>query len=636
MSEKDRKHCFISLTLASTSLAFTLANDAFAQVPGVPGTQPAPAAPMTTNSGVISGHVKSDVATAERLLANGKWADAEGLFRDSLVNNPQDVPATLGLGLALANQFKLDAADSLFDRVIAQDPNNPGAYAGKAIVALNRLQSSSGSIRAARESILKTAEDFAQRACTLGPASAEAHMALGQVYKEEGKFDQATSELSTATRFDPQLSYAFSAIGSIKLEQNSTAEALAAFKQAADLNSSNSTAHYGMGAALLKQGQIDDAIKELNTSLYQFPNSWPTRMALGEAYQRQGNIVAALQQYQLSTLIKPENADPYLKMADIHQDRGDLELAIADLRSGLTQSPYDITLRERIADINLQLERPDEAIKGYRTVLQMSADNSTAVKGLSQALYLKAQKATVSAMLQSNDYEAAQKALNEAIKLNQNDMELRLAKEKLDSLAGATAATANLPAPTNDGDRIPYAQAAMASGDFQNATTQLMTVINDQTDAKQCYAIGDIAVMIRALDPAEAAYKKGLSLSGAPDRGQRGLQQVTQYRQTASGATSIANELAKKKQWDGAIAKYREALTNNPMFADARYGLAEALDKGPKDSVPSLSESAQQYQYYLTLATDLTAKDRDKITDQIEKLNDKVAKLKQKEDHDRM
>ena len=142
--------------------------------------------------------------------------------------------------------------------------------------------------------------------------------------------------------------------------------------------------------------------------------------------------------------------------------------------------------------------------------------------------------------------------------------------------------------------------------------------------------------MIHALAPAETAYKKALLLGGSPERGQRGLAQIASQRQNAVETLKIANELAKKKQWDGAIAKYREALSANPMLADARFGLAETLDKGPKDSVPTLTESAKQYQYYLTLATDLTPKDREKLSDTIEKLNEKVAKMKQKEDKDKM
>jgi tetratricopeptide (TPR) repeat protein len=630
----------LSFTVAITASVSGSGLPSSAQVPGVPGTQLPPSTTTTTTTApttkLISGHVKTDMAVAEKLLSQGKWSDAEGLCRDALVSNPQDIQATLGLGLAQANEFKLDAADALFDRVLAIDPNNPSAFAGKATVMLNRLQSSNNTVRSQKDSALKQAQEYATRACTLGPANAEAHLALGMVLKEQGSFDQAASELATAVRFDPDLSYGYSSLGSIKLDQKSLVEASENFKRAIALNSANSTAHYGLGAALLKQGQLDDAIKELNTSLYQFPNSWPVRMALGQAYQQQGNVVAALQQYQLSTLIKPENSGPYLAMADIHQTRGDFELAMADLRSGLEQSPYDINLRQRIADINLQLERPDQAIEGYRTILSMSANDNTAIKGLSQALFLKAQKATVGAMLQSNDYDTANKALAEAIKLNPNDMELRLAKAKLDSLSGAVVDPTKIVAPTTDGDRVAYAQALMSAGSFKAANDQLTLVLNNQSDPKQILALGDIAVMIKSLDCADAAYKKAQTLSASPDRVQRGLKQVAQLRVTAADSLKIANELAKKKQWDGAIAKYREVLSNNPVLPDARFGLAEALEDGPKDSVATLSESAQQYQVYLTLANDLTSKDREKLTDLIEKLNDKVAKLKQKEDHDKM
>jgi tetratricopeptide (TPR) repeat protein len=176
----------------------------------------------------------------------------------------------------------------------------------------------------------------------------------------------------------------------------------------------------------------------------------------------------------------------------------------------------------------------------------------------------------------------------------------------------------------------------MSAGSFKAANDQLTQVLNNQNDPKQILALGDIAVMIKSLDCAEAAYKKAQTLNASPDRVQRGLKQVAQLRVTAADSLKIANELAKKKQWDGAIAKYREVLSNNPVLPDARFGLAEALEDGPKDSVATLSESAQQYQVYLTLANDLTSKDREKLTDLIEKLNDKVAKLKQKEDHDKM
>lgn len=637
----------LSLLVQSSNLSV------LAQIPGVPlpGSQPpvygSYSAGQNQNGGqnaaqganggsqVLSGRVKHDIMPAEKLLSQGKYAEAEGAFRDALVNNPADMQATLGLGVALAKQFKLDGAEDLFDRVLATDPNNAVAYAGKATVLLNRLQSSSGSVRSQKDSYLAQAESLANRAVQLSPAAAEAHYALGCVYKEQGKMDQAASEFRNAVNFDPQHSYAYSSLGQCKLDQGSLVEAAQNFQQAIALNSGNSSAHFGLGSTLLKQGNVDDAIKELNISLYQFPNSWPTRMMLGQAYQTQGNSVAALKEYQLSTLIKPENAEPYIRMADIRQERGDLELALADLRNGLTQIPYNLDLRMRIADITLKLEKPDDAIKNYKTILSMSPNNAQAVKGLSQALYQKAQKAAVGALLASNDYDAALKTLDEAIKLNANDMELQLAKTKLMSLSGNKPDLASMAQPTNDGERIAYAEALMAAGEFLKAQDMIKGVLADQNDAKQTYAVADIALMVKDLDNAEAAYKKGMSLAGSQERGQAGLNKVTQARTTSADDTRVANELSKKNQWDGAISKFRSAISTNPSLAEAHLGLARALEKSKNPNSQTLLEAVQQYGYYLNLRTDMPSKDREKMTKDADKLKEKALKLKEKESRKR-
>lgn len=615
--------------IALSCLVAGFAASAQAQVP-LPGGSYS-STDIKKNDIDLTGKVAHSVMPAEKLLSQGKYSEAEETYREILVNNPADINATAGLGIALAKQFKLDAADELFERVLKQDPNNTNAYSGKATIMVNRLQSSSGTIRDNRDSFLKQAEEYAQRACTLGPASAEAHFTLGQVYKEQGRNDEAASEFKTAISLDPQHSNAYNQLGHIRLSQGSLAEAQENFTRAIDLNSGNSSAHYGLGSTLLKEGRVDDAIKELNTSLYQFPNSWPVHMALGEAYQKQGNEVAALKEYSQSINIKPENAEPYLRIADIRDNRGDLELAIADLRNGLTQMPYNVDLRQRIADTCLKLEKADDAIKGYRTILQMSPNDNRAVKGLSQALYLKAQKAAVGALLASNDYETALKTLDEAIKLNPDDMELRLSQAKLMSLSGTKPDLSKLGTPQSDGERVAAAEALMAQGDFQQCSSYMQAVIGKLNDPKQSFAVADVALMIKDLDDAESAYKKAESLSGNPDRVQRGLAEIARLRKSALDNVKVADELAKKNEWDGAVDRYRSAVGVNPKNADARYGLGRALEKKKKPTSANLAESAMQYENYLVLKTDLPSKDAEKMRQQISKLKEKSAEMAQKE-----
>ena len=137
--------------------------------------------------------------------------------------------------------------------------------------------------------------------------------------------------------------------------------------------------------------------------------------------------------------------------------------------------------------------------------------------------------------------------------------------------------------------------------------------------------------MIKDLDNAEAAYKKALSLSGSPERGNAGLAKVQQARATAADETRVANELSKKNQFDGAISKYRNATATNPTLADARFGLARALEKSKNPNSAALLEAVQQYNYYLNLRTDMPAKDREKLVKDTAKLNEKALKLKEKE-----
>ena len=623
-----------SLAIALNAGMSTLPAKADIPVPGEPGASRAygsSASARAKDDAVLTGQVATDIVPAQRLLAKGKYSEAEELFRELLVNNPQDLAATVGLGTALAKQFKLDSADEMFDRVLMQNPTNALAFAGKATVIINRLQSSSETIRKNRESYLRQAESYARQAVRLAPAEAESHYVLGRVYQEQHIMGDAASELRTAIQLDPNHSFAYSALGKVALKENSVAEAAENFKRAIELNSGNSSAHFGLGSAYLKLGQVDEAIKEFNTSLYQFPNSWPVHMELGQAYQQQGNTVAALKEYRQSIMIKPENAQPYLKIAEIRENKGDLELALAQLRDGLSQMPYNIELRQHIAALCLKLDKADDAIKAYQTILKMGPNDNVAIKGLSKALYLKAQKEAAGAMLASNDYESALSSLDKAIALSPNDMELRLAKAKLMSLSGTTPDITKLGEPKNEGEKLAAAEALMAAGDFEKASSYMTEVVNSVDDAKQSFAVADVAVLVKDLDNAEAAYKKALSLKGSPQRVDRGLAAITKLRNDSIEDVRVGKELFDKRQFDGAIERFRHAISENPRLADARVGLAQALEKKKDPTSVVLAEAAVQYKNYLSLKPNIPSKDIEKYERQISKLQEKAAREAKKE-----
>ena len=253
---------------------------------------------------LFKGKVSAQDTQAERLLLSGKYEDAQDQFSKAANRNPRDAAAINGLGLSLAMQFKLDAADDQFTKALRLNAGDPMSHVGKAYVNLFRLQSSSMTVIKQRQGILNQAEAECNLALKSDPSMPEALTALGQVQKEQGRLDEASQSFSKAIQQDPRYGMALTYRGMVELQKGDIAGAMTDFKQAVSLRSSNSTAHYGLGKAYLAQNQLDAAIKELNTSLYQFRNSAPTHIALGDCYRLQGNTVAAVKEYQQAISIK--------------------------------------------------------------------------------------------------------------------------------------------------------------------------------------------------------------------------------------------------------------------------------------------------------------------------------------------
>lgn len=581
---------------------------------------------------VLKGKIQTDIKAADDLMLKGKYSDAADLYNQAINQDSKNVQAIVGYGTALGKQFKLDAADAQLDKAIQLDPNNAAAHSAKAMVLLNRLQSSNATIIKNRDSILQQAWQECNTALSIDSKSPEANYNMGQVLKEQGRLDDAANSFRAAIKIDGNFSDAYAGLGLCKLSQESLAEAQDAFKHAIQINSGNSTAHYGLGKTYLKMGQVDAAIKELNTSLYQYPNSGPARLAMGEAYEAQGNTVAAIKEYQQSISIKPENTAAYLHIADIREGRGDIEFSIAELRSALELMPTNPELRQRIGDECLSLDKLDQAIKEYQTILSSTPNSVAAAQGLTRAYYLKAQKDSANAFLSSNDYEQAEQMIQQAINLNPNNMELRLAQAKMRSLSGKPVDLNAIGTPTNDGERIAYAEALLAQNKFADADSQMNTVISKANDPKQVFAIGDLALMIKDLNAAEAAYNKASTMpgTGTAERAKRGLALCAKAREQAKEDLNMAQDLAMKKQLASSIDKYHAAIYDDPKVAQARIGLAKTLERQRPLASKDIREAITQYKAYMALDTNLPEKERAKLDKHIQALDGKAYKLEMK------
>ncbi len=168
----------------------------------------------------VKSSVRRDLSAAADLMMDGKYSEAADLYRAVLNINSKETNALAGLGMALGRQFKLDAADEQFERLLSIDPNNPVAHCGKAMVLLNRLQSSSNTVIKSRTAMLKEAGKECNLALDADPRVVEAHYLLGRVYKEEGRNDRACQAFMGAIKLDPHYSNAYAQLGLVQVLLN--------------------------------------------------------------------------------------------------------------------------------------------------------------------------------------------------------------------------------------------------------------------------------------------------------------------------------------------------------------------------------------------------------------------------------
>ncbi len=597
----------VSITLALSSLPLAAAAKG--------STTARKATPAFCDNHIFKGNVSAADKAGEKDLLGADYSKAVDEFRQALKTNSKDTAAMCGLGFALALQFKLDGAEQQFNRALQVDSNTSLAHVGLAFVTLNRLQSSSMTIIKQRDALLTQAQAECQLALRTDPNMPEGLLVLGLIQKAQGKADLAKANFSKSIEAEPLYGIAFVNRGLISLNQGDTASAVADFKQAIKLRSSNSSAHYALGLAYTKLGQLDEAHTELNTALSLNANSAPAHFAMGEVYRLQNNIVAAVKEYNASIAIKPENSDAYLKLADVYNDRGDLELSAAQLRSGLALNPDSVALHRRLGDVLLRSEKLDDAMKEYSTVLSYAPGDVAAINGMTTSLMLKSQKEATGAFFVSNNFEAAEGMIQRAIQLNPNNLQLRLADAKLRALSGQSVDLSTVGTPTNDPERIAYAQAAQAQFKFADAAQAMSTVIQNCQNASDTFAVADMSLLIHDLDSATAAYQKAATFPGQSNvaRSQRGLAQVSQARDKAKQSLTLASDLARKGQLASAIDNYRAAAYANPRLADAHVGLAEALQKYGKRDASALREASLHYKAYTALEPNMPDKEREKI-----------------------
>ena len=225
--------------------------------------------------------------------------------------------ATIVEALTIAIQHqqagRLDQAEDIYRQILVFDPNQ--------IDALHLLGLLSHQMGKSDEGIA-----LIQRAISRNGNVAALHSNLGNVFKEQKKLAEAIACHRRALELKPDFAEAHNNLGNALKEQGGLTDAIACYRQAVRFNPNYAEAYRNLGNALKDQGDLDEAVTCNQRSLELNPNFAEAHVNLGNALKEQGKFGEAIDAYRRALTLKPDYALAHWNLSVVALLVGDWEL----------------------------------------------------------------------------------------------------------------------------------------------------------------------------------------------------------------------------------------------------------------------------------------------------------------------
>ena len=201
------------------------------------------------------------------------WAQAEQDYRAAVALDPNSAAAHAGLGTALVQQGRGEAAVPELGQALARDPNNAAAHRGMGM-ALSQRRDYTGAL-----------SELA-RAKQLDPNDPLTHAAIGDAMLEQGDSNGAMSEFTQAQTLDPSLQAARIGMARAFERKGDLSGAETNYRSLLALDAKNPPANYGMGGLMEKKQKNQEALDFYRVAY----TSDPANQKYREAYEHMVTI----------------------------------------------------------------------------------------------------------------------------------------------------------------------------------------------------------------------------------------------------------------------------------------------------------------------------------------------------------
>lgn len=341
---------------------------------------------------------------------------------------------------------------------------------------------------------LDKAEDNLKKALKDDDEGVDAMLALGSLYSDQKKYDEANTWFKKALKIDPENINAMIAQANNFSMQGKIDDAIKSLTLATTISKENPKVYIGLGDAYRIRGSYKLAVDYYKKAiaLKKLPNAFT---GLGDTYYRQKKYNEAIAEYDNAILADPNYADAYFGKGKIlyfggrYTEAADAFVKYSQLRPGSQEgnSYYAKTLYAQGVDLvdKNQIEQGNEK---YNEALKMLADvlknDPKSIAGNLYTAYIYTEKADID---ENNKTDYLNKAVEFFGKVSIKDYEL----EDLQKLAKVNSSLKNF----DDADKY-YA----------------MAVSKDSSDYITLYEWGKSQYKAEKFEPALEKFQKAIDL----------------------------------------------------------------------------------------------------------------------------
>jgi tetratricopeptide (TPR) repeat protein len=153
-------------------------------------------------------------------------------------------------------------------------------------------------------------------------ARADTQIALGSIWSERGRPQEALAHYREALRIDPEDSRAHFNIGVLMEKQRQPVQAVAAYGQALEVRPDYAEAHFNLANLLAGRRQLDEAIEHLTQAVRINPDFASAHTNLGALLAEKGDLQGAQDHYLTALRSNPELAIAHFNLAAILEKKG--------------------------------------------------------------------------------------------------------------------------------------------------------------------------------------------------------------------------------------------------------------------------------------------------------------------------